>query len=107
MMALILDSIAETSRSRGWTLHAAAAVSSHVHAIVGAPVMGLIVVQAIREDSARLLSTRGLHDESVRLWSKGGYFTMIHTSSQLERVVEYVNRHRGPDGRGPSGETGD
>ena len=100
MIALILESIASTSRSRGWTLHAAAAVSSHFHAVVGAPTLGITILQEIRDDSARLLSTRGLRESSARFWSEGGHFTTIHTSAQLKRAIEYVNRHRArPSGR--------
>jgi len=101
MIALILDSIESTSRSRGWTLHSAAAVSSHFRAVVGAPTLGVTILQELRDDSARLLSACGLRDPSARFWSEGGYFRTVHTSTQLQRAVEYVNRHRPlPSGRG-------
>ena len=94
MIAAILYAVAETSRARGWRFHAAAAVSSHLHAVLGAPEPGVKVLREIALESARQVSARGLGDPVGRLWSDGGYFAQIHTVAQLERAVAYVTAHR-------------
>ena len=98
---VVIESIVSLSHAREWRLHAVVAVSSHLHAVVGAPLMGLTVIREIRQESARLLGELGLLGTASRVWSQGGHFSTIHTVTQLERVVEYVNHHRlHPDGRG-------
>ena len=97
MSRAIIDSITTLSRTRGWRLYAAATVASHLHAVVGAPLMAVPLIQEIREESVRCLGGQGLCDDSRRFWSQGGHFSTIHTMAQLGHAVEYVHRHRSHD----------
>jgi len=94
MRAVVVESVARVAHDRGWRLHAVEAVSSHLHAVIGAPLMGMEVVPEVREAGARLLANRGLHDPSLRFWSRGGHFSRVQTIADLARAVEFVNRHR-------------
>ena len=94
MGVVVVEAVVSLAHDREWRLHAVEAVSSHLHTVIGAPLMGLEVVQEVREAGARLLADRGLHDPSLRVWSRGGHFSMVHTIADLARAVEYVNRHR-------------
>ena len=94
MMVVVVESIVGLARVRNWRLSAAAAVPSHLHAVIGAPLLGLTVIAEIREASARLLDERGLHDPARRLWSEGGHFSVVQTVAQLMRATEYVVHHR-------------
>jgi hypothetical protein len=94
MIRVIVTSIAGLAETRGWRLYAVAAVASHLHTVIGAALPAVAVLDEIRGETARCLTTEGLRDDGARFWSEGGHFSMIHTVPQLERVVEYTNRHR-------------
>jgi len=98
MGVVVVEAVVTLAHDRGWRLYAAEAVSSHLHAVIGAPLIGVAVIREIREVGAKLLCDRGLHDPSQRVWSRGGHFSMVHTIAGLARAVEYVNRHRRPRG---------
>ena len=64
MGVVVVEAVVSLAHDRGWQLYAAEAVSSHLHAVIGAPLMGVAVIREIREEGARLLCDRGLHDPS-------------------------------------------
>jgi len=97
MSETIIVSIASLSRRRGWRLYAVATVSSHLHTVIGAPMMAVPLLDEVREESVRWLEDQRLCDGSKRFWSEGGHFSVIHTMRELDRVVEYVLRHRMPN----------
>ena len=67
MGVVVVEAVVSLAHDRGWGLYAVEAVSTHLHVVIGAPLMGLEVVQEVREAGARLLADRGLHDPSQRV----------------------------------------
>ena len=94
MAMVIMESIARISRDRGWTIHLAVVVGSHLHVVVTAATPGVVVIGDIRSETTLQLVDRGLHDPAAPFWSAGGYFSVIRTAAQLARAIEYVARHR-------------
>ena len=90
----VVDAIAAIALGRAWTVHAVATAPSHLHVVVTADVMGVALLRVIREESVAALARRGLVEPTRRLWSAGGYFTMVHTVRELERACGYVERQR-------------
>jgi hypothetical protein len=94
MIRVVVASITGLAASRGWRCYAVAAVPSHLHAVIGAALPAVAVLDEIRAETARCLAAEGLRDGAARCWSEGGHFSTIHKIPQLERAVEYTNRHR-------------
>ncbi|MDB4931935.1 MAG: hypothetical protein JWM10_4419 [Myxococcaceae bacterium] len=94
MIGVVVSSVTGLADSRGWRLYAVEAVASHLHTVIGAALPAVAVLEEIRGETLRCLAARGLHGGTARFWSGGGHFSTIHTIPQLERAVEYANRHR-------------
>ena len=92
----INEAILSIALERGWTIHEIAMTDSHFHAVATAQVRGVEILRVIREETHTFLARRGLIEPSRPFWSAGGYFSMIHTASGLERTCRYVARHLAP-----------
>lgn len=82
----------------GWMLHACAAKSDHVHAVLSADVSsgddGSAVRQWLKRWIGEALSERWPREDGFAWFTRGGSVKWVWTRDYFENVVEYVQKQR-------------
>jgi len=78
---------------RGWSLHAVACRTNHVHVVVSAPISPDVVMDQLKAWCTRRLKEFNQHDASntrKHWWTEGGSKRYINGGEALEAAIIYV-----------------
>ncbi len=116
--AIVLATIREVCRHRGWRLLACHIRTTHVHLVVHADAPPEKVLSDCKAYASRRLTEAGLDDRERRRWTRHGSTKYIWDEDQLWNAVDYVLNRQGdpmetyhdpealealPNGRGSEG----
>ncbi len=93
---VVLDQFLETAGHRGWTLHAAAVMANHFHAIVSAPAALLTesILRDLKSYASRALNRTWPKPASETWWTKSGSRRKLPDDRAVEAAIRYVqNQH--------------
>lgn len=86
---IVEQAVREHCRFRGWTMHAVACRTTHVHAVVSAAQRSPeAVLRSLKARCSRQLSDRLA--AQGRWWTMGGSARRVYNTQSLENVVVYV-----------------
>jgi REP element-mobilizing transposase RayT len=92
---VVLESVREVCRFRGWTLHAAHIRTNHVHVVAEADAKPEMVV-AMKAYSSRALNRRAWDDFGHRRWARHGSTRYLWTRESIRAAIRYVVDDQGP-----------
>jgi hypothetical protein len=81
---------------RGWTNHALAVRTNHVHVVISAAVAPGRILVALKAHATLRLRERGLAAPDGKVWSRGGDVRVLSSPFALARATEYVAHGQGP-----------
>lgn len=90
--ACLTATIIEVARHRGWTIHALAVRSNHLHVVVSSN--GTSPERAMNDFKAygtRRLRERGLLGEDEPLWTRHGSTKYLWNTADIATAVQYVD----------------
>ncbi len=90
---VVLSELRRTCEHHGWVLHAAHVRSTHVHAVVTAPVQPENILRDLKAYSSRALNDR--FGPNPKRWARHGSKIPLWNPHRLERAVDYVVRGQG------------
>jgi REP element-mobilizing transposase RayT len=92
---VVENAIASVGQHRGWTIHALAVVSNHVHVVVSAPVVPEQVMYAFKSWATRRLVEAGALPSGAPAWVRHGSTRYLWKGHQLQAACEYVDFGQG------------
>jgi REP element-mobilizing transposase RayT len=92
---LVLKTMLEVCRYRGWMLLAAHVRTNHVHSVVQAETIPEPIMDDFKEYSSRKLNQAGLDFVGRRRWTPHGSTQYLWTESQVEAAIHYVLHEQG------------
>jgi len=92
---LVLTAIREVCSHRGWTLRAAHARSTHVHAIVSAADSPERVMQDFKVYASRALNRVRKDNANRKHWTRHGSTRYLWNPEQVGAAIHYVVREQG------------
>lgn len=87
---VVLQSLKEVSRHRGWNLLAAHVRSNHVHVIVEADAKPEKVMSDFKAYSSRRLNQSGHEEPGHRRWARHGSTRRLWKDQQIRDAIRYV-----------------
>lgn len=90
---LVLATIRETCRHRGWTLLAVYVGREHVHVVVVADRAALRVTGSLKAWATRRLREAGYEPDREKFWARGGHTSVLCGANAVENACQYVDRH--------------
>ncbi len=93
---IVLDSLQEVGRFRGWALVAAHVRTNHVHVVATADSKPEAVMVAMKAYSSRALNQRGLDLPDQRRWARHGSTRYLWTAESVRAAIRYVVDEQGP-----------
>ncbi|MBI3411354.1 MAG: transposase [Planctomycetes bacterium] len=100
---VVLKTIQEVCRHRGWELHACHVRSTHVHAVVAAHAAPEKVMNDFKAYASRRLTEAGFDTRDRNRWTRHGSTKYIWDEAYLQNAVRYVLEEQGePMERYPS-----
>ena len=93
-----LDQFRETVAHRGWTLHAAAVLSNHFHAVVSAPdaVLSDSILRDLKSYASRALNRKWPRPTAETWWTKSGSRRKLPDDRAVESAIRYVQNQYAP-----------
>lgn len=82
---------------RGFQLLAINIRTNHVHVVVSACVKPETIMNAFKANATRELRAKGLIENSVKIWSRGGSCRYLWKPRSVEAAIEYVLYGQGDD----------
>lgn len=95
--AVVERTILEVAEHRGWTVHALAVRSNHVHVLVSAPDRPEPVMNAFKSWSTRRLVEAGLLPPQAPAWVRHGSTVYLWKPLELRAACKYVAYGQGAD----------
>jgi REP element-mobilizing transposase RayT len=91
---IVLDTIIDQARYRGWILLAVHFRSKHIHVVVQADLEPERVMNILKAYASRALNQAGLDGEDRKRWTRHGS-TRYLWQGDLSEAIEYVVRKQG------------
>lgn len=88
--AVVLDTIQEVARHRGWTVWASHVRSTHVHVIVTADAKPEKVMSDFKAYASRRLKERLAEPPDCKRWTQHGSTRYLWNEEQVRSQIEYV-----------------
>jgi len=92
---IVLKSIQEVCRYRGWSLLAAHVRTNHVHVVVQALAPPEKVMNDFKAYASRHLNQAGLDDPECKRWTRHGSTRYLWKPEQVEAAIHYTVREQG------------
>ena len=93
---IVLDTIIDVCRYRGWVLFAAHVRMTHVHVVVRAiDVRPEFILNTFKAYASRALNAANLDPKGTRRWARHGSTQWLGTPTSLVRVIRYVVHRQG------------
>jgi REP element-mobilizing transposase RayT len=92
---VVLDSVCEVCRFRGWTLLAAHIRTNHVHIVATAESKPEPVMVAMKAYSSRALNRRGVDLPGQRRWARHGSTQYLWNKESVRAAIRYVVEEQG------------
>ena len=89
---IVLQTLTEVSRHRGWILMAAHFRSTHIHVVIQAETKPEPILHAFKSYSSRALSRD--HTTKQR-WARHGSTVYLWTSEEIAKAMTYVLENQG------------
>jgi len=93
--AVVLHTILEVCKHRGWELIAAHVRSNHVHVVVDAKDKPEKVMKDFKAYASRRLTEAGFDTKDRKRWARHGSTTYKWTPDELNTAIDYVIRGQG------------
>ena len=87
--SVVLNSIVDVCRHRGWKLNAAHVRSNHVHAVIACESPPELVMTTLKRYASKAL-TVGLDGPERRRWARHGSTRYLWSAEEVERASAYV-----------------
>lgn len=92
---IVLDTVREVCRHRGWRLLAVHVRATHVHMIVHADVKPEKVMNDIKAYASRRLTEAGFDSRDTKRWSRHGSTKYIWDEDYLRSALHYALHRQG------------
>ena len=92
---IVLETIINQARYRGWTLLAVHVRSMHIHAVVQAGLAPERVMNVLKADASRALNQAGLDGADCKRWTRHGSTRYLWRNTDVIEAIEYVIRKQG------------
>ena len=93
--SIVLKSIQEVCRYRGWSLLAAHVRTNHVHVVVQAFASPEKVLNDFKAYASRHLNRAGLDEPDCKRWTRHGSTRYLWKPEQVEAAIHYTVREQG------------
>jgi REP element-mobilizing transposase RayT len=93
--AVVLRTIVEVCRHRGWRLLACHVRTTHVHLVIQANTEPEKVMSDCKAYASRRLTEAGFEDRSRKRWTRHGSTRYIWDNQHLENAIHYVLHRQG------------
>jgi len=97
MIRIVDAALAELCEYRKWDLLARNVRTNHLHAAIFAPAIAERVLGDIKRWPTRKLREAGLAARDRPVWTDGGSTKYLWDQASLTRVLDYIDKHQGPD----------
>ncbi len=88
--------IREVAEHRGWRIHALNVRTTHVHAVLSAPVSPERVMNDLKSWCTRRMVEAGVLNKGVKAWARHGSTRWLDTPASLRGAIDYVANGQGP-----------
>ncbi len=92
---VVLQTLRQVSRQRGWNLLAAHVRSNHVHAIVEAEVRPEKVMNDFKAYTSRALNARPGEERGCKRWARHGSTRWLWKDQDVREAIRYVVEEQG------------
>jgi REP element-mobilizing transposase RayT len=92
---IVLETIIDQARYRGWTLLAAHVRSTHIHVVVQADLEPERVMNILKAYASRALNQAGFDGGDRKRWTRHGSTRYLWRSEDVAEAIEYVVRKQG------------
>src|SRR5260370_3231348 len=87
---IVLNTICEVCRHRGWRLLACHVRTNHVHLVVHADAPPEKIMNDCKAYASRRLNEAGLDDRSRKRWTRHGSTRYLWSEDSVHETVDYV-----------------
>ena len=92
---IVLETIIDQARYRGWTLLAVHVCSTHVHVVLQAELPPERVMNILKSHASRALNQLGFDGTDRKRWTRHGSTRYLWRDDDVIHAIEYVVRQQG------------
>jgi REP element-mobilizing transposase RayT len=92
---IVLESIVDQARHRGWTLLAVHVRTTHIHVVIQADLAPERVMNTLKAYASRAMNQAGWDGPDRKRWTRHGSTRYLWRTEQLAKIVDYVVRQQG------------
>lgn len=92
---LVLASVLERAKQRGWTLLAVHVRTNHVHAVIAADAAAERIMNDLKSYASRCLNRAGFDAADRKRWARHGSTRWLRNRANVDAAIRYVVEKQG------------